>query len=103
MDILSNSSGSESLVDSGSGAINFGTAIIAAITAIINVLALFLKSKLDPTAAKLLKDQFSEIKEMNKRTSKNMKELNKLLNTRLREVESTITRIDRRLERGDSE
>lgn len=102
IDLVGASSATGVAMDSGSGALNFITAIIAAVTAGINVLGLFLKSQLDPTAAKLLKDQFSEIKKTNKRTHDNMRILNELLSERLREVESTLTRIDQRLDRGDS-
>lgn len=51
------------------------TAVVAALTAVLNLLLVFIKRKLDPTAVQLLEMQFKEISKSNKRNSKILKQI----------------------------
>jgi hypothetical protein len=52
-----------------------GTAFIAGLTSLINLVLVFAKRKLDPTATQLLSVQFKEITKINARNDRHMKRL----------------------------
>lgn len=60
-----------------------GTALIAALTSLINLVLVFAKRKLDPTATQLLDVQFKEITRTNARNDRHLKEILSMLDKRL--------------------
>ncbi|WP_193755275.1 hypothetical protein [Microbacterium testaceum] len=73
--------------------VQLGTAGVAALTSLINLVLVFAKRKLDPTATQLLSDQFKEISRTNKRNDAYLKSLMTLVNKRLGSVDKALTRL----------
>lgn len=73
--------------------VQLGTAAIAAITSLINLVVIFAKRKLDPTATQLLATQFKEISRTNSRTDDYLKQLLSVVNKRLVSIDKSLSRL----------
>lgn len=73
--------------------VQLGTAGIAALTSLINLVVVFAKRKLDPSATQLLSTQFKEISRTNTRNNAYLKKLLSVVDKRLVSIDRSLSRL----------